>query len=416
MSEGGGSARRVREGVSRSYATENKALDALGEEAEARARERRRKREEARALRLQQKLNEAAQEQRSKEDSEYRKALEDAKQKAKQRREKSQREQQRSSEKSVTETLEEVDDLCKTVLGGPDRDNESVLALHERVRLLASHLRDTLLHVNRLQNHKITVQYDREKLRDRINDLEEDLAEARVSIRQHKDAATAERAATSRQATRIAELKSELEEAISNNIKQGKQEHSAPEDGGGSRRGSATLSDGDNNDGVDGDKLPASNGPSSHDAAHAEETARLEGVIAELRDEVQTLQDENEELKKALEGERQRRSSADNATEGEGDLDSSLDLTTTDPAAAANRIRHLERQNKRLKAELKELESMEEDQRSENKKLKRQMRNLEADKESLEELIKAKDEQLKKLRDRRRQHLGALATASIDEV
>lgn len=37
------------------------------------------------------------------------------------------------------------------------------------------------------------------------------------------------------------------------------------------------------------------------------------------------------------------------------DLDASLDLTASDPAAATNRIRHLERQNKRLKDELREL-------------------------------------------------------------
>ena len=43
-------------------------------------------------------------------------------------------------------------------------------------------------------------------------------------------------------------------------------------------------------------------------------------------------------------------------------------------------------------------ETLEEEQRTENKKLKRQLRSVEAEKESLEELIKAKDEQLRKLR------------------
>eukprot|EP01147_Barroeca_monosierra_P007255 gene7255-9700_t len=369
------SPRKLRETVSRSYATENKVLDAIGEEADVRAKERRRKREEARALRLQEKLNQVEKEQRSKEDAEYRQALEVAKKRAQERRDKTHDTQLRTSEKcrcnqcalqDVTETLLEVDALCQTILKGPDSNNQSVQALYGRVRLLSSQLRDTLLHVNRLQNHKITVQYEREKQRDRYYDLEEELSEAKAEIRQYKDSLAAERASAASLNQRIATLEYEYNQLMEQNQQSNEQ---------------ATLVNTDNS------AITESN-----------------PIIGSLESEIEMLRLKNKQLSESLQS--QATEELNKAKESQEEI--TLNVDGLDPQAAANRIRHLEKQSSRLKDELRELENLEEEQRSENKRLKREIRSLEADKESLEELIKAKDEQLKKLRDRRRLNLAAL--------
>eukprot|EP00055_Hartaetosiga_balthica_P012962 m.64665 g.64665 ORF g.64665 m.64665 type:complete len:457 (-) comp8121_c0_seq1:810-2180(-) len=451
--------RRVREGVSRSYATENSALDSLGDKAENEAAERRRKRQEARQLKLQEKLKEMQLEEQSREDEDYQTALQKAKKKAEMAREQRKREGQ-TGEKDVVAVLDEVSDLCATIEQGPDKDNTSVRALQARVELLSSHMKSTLLHINRLQTHKISAQYEREQLRDKVMTMDEVNAEGKVTIQKLKDQVISKESIIRQKEQSLDEMGQKLEGLkekfiiLEQQNTQGspleEEEKGREEEGkhGGTEEPVITLpsnkvdADATDNKGSSdrievletllADRNIEIEKMRVHVAALQQSEKNLQGSLqstktdlALSRDEVIQLKRGIEELKASLaskpdakatgesghgENHIERGDLGDDHDDGDvsdEDLNASIELFAADVDAAKTRIRHLEKQNKKLRATVKEMEDADETNRSEVRKMKRELSKMQSDNEFLEQKLELKDAQIKKMRERRRQELGA---------
>eukprot|EP00730_Choanoeca_flexa_P002070 TRINITY_DN10898_c0_g1_i2.p2 TRINITY_DN10898_c0_g1~~TRINITY_DN10898_c0_g1_i2.p2 ORF type:complete len:190 (+),score=30.02 TRINITY_DN10898_c0_g1_i2:198-767(+) len=178
------SSNRRRRDVTRSHQTQSKALDQMGDEEDVHAELSRR---EARALRLEARRKQIEEEEQAKihaKDYEaYKVALDAAKERAAQRRAKLTHESSKSNqEQDNLSLIEEIQDVCATIMKGPDRENESVQVLHQRVLLLSTRLRTSVEYGARMQTNRVHAQYERETLRDRYTISDQTLAVNDISI------------------------------------------------------------------------------------------------------------------------------------------------------------------------------------------------------------------------------------------
>eukprot|EP00045_Choanoeca_perplexa_P003038 m.28365 g.28365 ORF g.28365 m.28365 type:complete len:376 (+) comp11831_c0_seq3:195-1322(+) len=362
-------AHRRRRDVTRSHQTESKALDQMVDEEDAQSENSRR---EARALRLEARRKQFEEEERAKmhaKDYEvYKVALDAAKERAAERRAKLEKEAKSSTvskEQDTTTVLEEVNDICQTIINGPDKDNQSVQMLYQRVLLLSSRLKSSLEMTSRHQTNRVHAQYERETLRDQLDESQEEIAKLQSQLRKAKDEKQAKLSDLSKSQRRVAEL-----EAIV----------ASTESGEGTGEGTGLVA--------------ASSGSPGKTGQKNTELDVLQNTNAELTARVQALEEELVTAK----------------SRGNGgmELDASLDMTNVDPDVAGQRMKMLETQKKRLKQELSEAEEREDALRADKRKLAREVRRLEGDAAALQERINAKDEQLKKLRERRRMNVSLL--------
>merc|ERR1719272_28251 len=225
--------------------------------------------------------------------------------------------------------------------------------------------KDSLLNIQKLQEHKVAVGYELEQFKDKSEDMQEDLAEAKAEIRQ---------------------LKAQLREASA---------------GGGGGGGSAAAP-------------TASAAPVT---AVAAAVAAAAADIAALKEERDSFKTENESLRENVSALERMLQKCQN------DLESKITLLAAAAAGAGGAAEpttpgdgaddagsaRLKEQVKKLKADKRQLENKEDDLASQVRKLERESRRNEA---SLKAELDALREAYEKLRQRRNRQAGITAETS----
>lgn len=377
MEEGGSpekDKRRSRSsGVTRSYANEERTLDDLALEAEKRLAARRKARAEARTLRLQEKLQEYEESQEqarlindTREVEEAQRALEEVRARALERQKKEQAKSKEDQTATAQDLLEEVNAMTRLVAAGPDASNATVVSLLERLKTMQTQYRESLLHQNRLQNHKVRVAFELDRLQDRVDELDEEVRSLRLSVQKKSDMVSE------------AQFQAKKHEATSGEL-------------------AALLQ-------VEKDKVAALEKKlGGKDSSAESEVGSAE--VKELRDEVASLK---AQLAAAASAQSASPASGTGAQAEAVEVDD-IDTTGLDPVAAS-RMTRLAGQVKRLKEQLKESEENEDEAKKEARKVQRELRKAKEDIAELEVKYEAAQSQLKKIRDRRRRQMEAEAS------
>lgn len=246
---------------------------------------------------------------------------------------------------TAKDVLEATESLVAKVLE-TESGQEAVQKLVEQVNLLKNQFKDSMLHANRLHAHKAKAAFEMDKLRDRLEDLDEEALELRAALREKNDEIQGVSYQASSRASRVAEL-----EAENNTLRE-------------------QLGAGGGN----GVSAPVMDGPGAQ----------------QLQLEKEALQAEVARLKERLAGA--------SATEAEDEPDApNPDDPGLDPLASA-RIRRLEAQVKRLKTSLATAEENEDNSRKALRTCQRDVRKLKDDKMELEVSLESAQSQLKRLR------------------
>eukprot|EP00049_Salpingoeca_infusionum_P014987 m.287149 g.287149 ORF g.287149 m.287149 type:complete len:312 (+) comp15787_c4_seq6:60-995(+) len=225
--------------------------------------------------------------------------------------------------------------------------------------------------------------------------LEEELAEAKAGLRKWKDEASAEKSAAERYQQHnttleqaVADLETRLQEQLQLSERQ----------------------------------REMSSGESSSDKGNDVELDRQQGPDSEMHNDAQKAQDgagvgdadgtTTEDSLSLASSSTSTSTPPVTATSKASDVDQSLADSTdadgdTSADAAAQRIRSLTRQNENLKKDLEQSEEYLEQQRTDCRAMRKELRDAQIQLRVLEETVKAKEELISKLRERRRATIGA---------